>query len=224
MQTSSLQQKPLTDGACDGSSPDSGSPHVPSLDPGPPSDKLLNATCRQKLGSCASRRNLPPTARLARLRRRGPSGDRAGRAAESCGARPQRGAAGPGPGSARVTRVARTIRWPETRPVPVAVGVARESPWEATPRMSPASCTGGPGPGTRTSGPFRRRCGCWSPDHALRTGAAEWRPRDPSGARAHGVPRATGKCVRDVQWPWEHLGVRRPLRAGEDTGKRGPRC
>lgn len=97
MQTSSLQQKPLTDGACDGSSPDSGSPHVPSLDPGPPSDKLLNATCRQKLGSCASRRNLPPTARLARLRRRGPSGDRAARAAESCGTRPQRWTAGPGP-------------------------------------------------------------------------------------------------------------------------------
>lgn len=78
MQTSSLQQKPLTDGACDGSSPDSGSPHVPSLDPGPPSDKLLNATCRQKLGSCASRRNLPPTACLARLCRRGPSRARSG--------------------------------------------------------------------------------------------------------------------------------------------------
>lgn len=220
MQTSSLQQKPLTDGACDGSSPDSGSPHVPSLDPGPPSDKLLNATCRQKLGSCASRRNLPPTACLARLRRRGPSRARSGVLRDPPTAR----AAGLGPGSARVTRVARTIRWPETRPVPVAVGVARESPWEATPRMSPASCTGGPGPGTRTSGPFRRSCGCWSPDHALRTGAAEWRPRDPSGARAHGVPRATGKCVGDAQWPWEHLGVRRPLRAGEDTGKRGPRC
>lgn len=216
MQTSSLQQKPLTDGACDGSSPDSGSPHVPSLDPGPPSDKLLNATCRQKLGSCASRRNLPPTACLARLRRRGPSRARSGVLRDPPTARGGR--------SGSVTRVARTIRWPETRPVPVAVGVARESPWEATPRMSPASCTGGPGPGTRTSGPFRRRCGCWSPDHALRTGAAEWRPRDPSGARAHGVPRATGKCVRDAQWPWEHLGVRRPLRAGEDTGKRGPRC
>lgn len=164
------------------------------------------------------------TCRPPRALRAFAGGDRAGRAAESCGTRPQRGAAGPGPGSARVTRVARTIRWPETRPVPVAVGVARESPWEATPRMSPASCTGGPGPGTRTSGPFRRRCGCWSPDHALRTGAAEWRPRDPSGARAHGVPRATGKCVGDAQWPSEHLGVRRPLRAGEDAGKRGPRC
>lgn len=204
------------DGAGDASRPHSGS--RPSLRQSVKRDLWAEARApRPRKGLAAHRvpRASPPAGTEPRVQP-SPAGPASARAA------------GPGPGSARVTRVAGTIRWPGSWGCALYLWRwawhvrAPRRPRRA--RVSPGSCTGGPGPGTRISSPFRRHCGCWSPGHGLRTGAQNGAPRDPSGARAHGVLGATGKCVGDAQWPSEHLGVRRPLRAGEDAEKRGPRC